>query len=440
MTGAVDGQTEPVPASLAKPTSVWRDHDFVLYWAGQSASQLGTRVTEFALPLVALYQLSASPAEVGVLRAVEFLPYLLLAIPVGLLADRRRRRPMMILADAGRTILLLWIVIAGAIGLLSIPQLLVAALLVGALTVVFDISYLAALPSMISRETLQQGNTALESSRAFATIAGPSLGGLLISAIRASGALVVDAASFVVSAVTLSLLRRSEPPIPPAPPRAIRAELAAGWHQVTRSPLLRPMTVFLTVGAFSQAAFVPALVVFQVDGLRLSPLVIGLVAAIGNVGFLIGALFSRRVGRRLGMGPAICAGAVIWPLGMIVTGLAPGRAPVVLLAAGQVLWGVGVGLFNLQSVSLRQAVTPATLLGRVNSVARFVGWAGVPVGALLGGWASGLAAPGGPRTVLLAAGVATGCAAAVLAFGAVRRIRVMPDPEPEWRERAANSG
>jgi MFS family permease len=412
------------------PDSVWVDREFVRYWAGQTVSQVGSQVTELALPLVALLQLGASSTAVGLLRAVEFVPYLLLTLPVGVLADRRRRRPLMIGADLGRAALLALVPIGVLLDLLSLPLLGAVAVGAGALTVVFDVCYLSVLPGLVGREQIQQANGGLEASRAAAAIAGPGLGGALVSLLRASGAVIVDAASFLVSAACLLTIRRPEPaPEPPSGARGPRA-LLAGWHQVARSPVLRPNTAYMAASNLCGSAFGPVLIVFEVRELRLSGLAIGAVAMLGNVGFLAGTFVTRRLGARIGIGPVICMASAIGATGMMIMALAPRAAAIPVLVAGQAILGAGIALFNLQSLSLRQAITPTGLLGRVNAVVRLVGWGTIPVGAALGGWLGGVI---GLRAVLAACAAGSMLTTAVPLFSAVRHVQRTPEPEPAWR-------
>ena len=418
----------------ASPDSVWRDRDFVRYWAGQTVSQVGSQVTALALPLVALFQLGASSTAVGLLLAVEFVPYLLLTLPVGLLADRRRRRPLMIGADLGRAVLLALVPLGMLLDLLSLPLLGAIALGAGALTVVFDVCYQSVLPGLVKREQIQQANGGLEASRAAASVAGPGLGGALVSLLRASGAVVVDAASFLVSAACLLSIRGPEPaPEPPSGPRGLGA-LLVGWHQVRRSPLLRPNTAYMAASNLCGSAFGPVLIVFEVRELRLQGLAIGAVAMVGNLGFLAGTFVTRRLGVRIGIGPVICLASAIGAAGMMIMALAPRGGAVPVLIAGQVVMGGGIALFNLQSLSLRQAITPAGLLGRVNAVVRLVGWGTIPVGAAIGGWLGGAI---GLRPVLALCAIGSMLSTALPLFSAVRRIDQTPAPEPVW---SADSG
>jgi MFS family permease len=419
---------------MAASASMWRNRDFVRYWVGHTVSQLGSEITELALPLVALLQLGASSSEVGVLRAAQFLPFLLLTLPAGVLVDRVRRRPLMVAADLGRAALLALIPLGVALGLLDLPVLAVVAFGVGALTVVFDVCYVSVLPSLIGREQLQSGNAALESSRAFASIAGPGLGGALVSLFKASGAIVVDAVSFLVSAVSLLAIRRPEPRAAPTTERG-RAALLVGWRQVTRSPLLRPNTFYTASGNLVGSAFGTVLIVFEVRELGLSGLAIGLVSAIGSVGFLVGATASRRLGQRLGIGPVICLGGILTGLGIGVMAAAPRAFPIPVLVAGQLLLG-GIALSNLQTMSLRQAITPDAVLGRVNATVRFLGFGTIPVGAAIGGWLGGTIGFR-PTLALCAAGALLTVGFPL--FSAVRRLHHTPPQEPLWADPAPHT-
>jgi MFS family permease len=408
--------------------SPWRNRDFQRYWFGHTVSQLGSQVTTLALPLVALLQLNASSSQVGLLRASQYVPFLLLTLPVGVLADRVRRRPLMILADLGRAVLLAVIPAVAAIGVLGFPVLVAVAFGVGAFTVVFDVCYGSVLPGLIPREQLQSGNAALESSRAFASIAGPGLGGALVSLFKASGAIVADAASYLVSAASLLAIRRPEPHAASPSQRGF-SSLLVGWRQVARSPLLRPNTFYTAVSNLVGTAFGTVLVVFEVRELGLSGLAIGVVAALGNIGFLVGAAISRRLGGRIGIGRVICLSGFLSAAGMSVMATAPQGVPLPSLVVGQLMLGGGIAMSNLQTMSLRQAITPDAVLGRVNAAVRFVGFGTIPVGGAAGGALAGVI---GFRQVLFLAAVGLVLATLFPLLSAVRRTYETPPVEPLW--------
>lgn len=409
---------------------VWASRDFRWYWFGHTVSQFGSAVTLLALPLVALLQLGASSAQVGLLAAAGFLPYLLFTLPVGVLADRVRRRPLMIAADLARAAALVVVPVGIAGGWLGLAALFAVAFAVGAGNVVFDVCYLSVLPGLVDREELQPANAALEGSRSLAVMAGPGLGGLLVAAFRASGAIVADAVSYLVSAVSLAAVRRSEPVPEPEPdaPRGL-STLLVGGRQVLRSPLLRPQTAYLVVSNLLYGAYDAVLIVFMVRGLGLSGPAVGAALAVGNVGFVVGTLLSRRWGVRFGIGPVLVASSVLEAVGLGVVAAAPRTAALPVLVVGQMLSGFGVALFNLQSVSLRQAVTPPAMLGRVNAAVRFVAFGCVPLGAAAGGWLGGTF---GLRDVLAAVAVLSLVGTAILAFSALRGVRTTPEVERVW--------
>ena len=408
------------------PESVWRERDFVAYWFGQSVSFAGAQVTRIALPLVALLQLGASPAEVGLLTAANYVPYLFFTLPVGVLVDRVRRRPLMIAADLVRAAVLVLVPLGVLGGWLSLPLLVAIAAVAGACAVVFDVAYATLLPDLVGRDQLPAANGVLEASRSAAGVLGPGLGGLLVQTVRASGAILVDAVSYVVSAVSLALIRTPE--TRPERGTGVRGlpALLAGARQVARSPLLRPQTLFLTASGLFAGAYGALLVVFLVRGLSLSGLAIGVTLAISNLGFLAGSLLARRLADRVGIGMVLCGAAALEGAGILVVAAAHGAAVVV---AGQLVVGVAVASFNVHSLSLRQAVSPPELLGRVSAAVRFLGFGSVPVGAAAGGWLGTVA---GLRPTLAGIGVGTVAAGSILLFSAVRRVRTVPPVEPTW--------
>ena len=410
------------------PVIPWRNRDFQRYWFGHTVSQLGSQVTTLALPLVALLQLNATSSQVGLLRASQYLPFLLLTLPVGVLADRVRRRPLMIFADLGPAALLALIPAAAAVGVLGLPMLAAVAFGVGAFTVVFDVCYGSVLPGLIPREQLQSGNAALESSRAFASIAGPGLGGALVSLFKASGAVIADAASYLVSAASLLAIRRREPQAATPSQRGF-GSLLVGWRQVAHSPLLRPNTSYTAVSNLVGTAFGTVLIVFEVRELGLSGFAIGAVSALGNIGFLLGAATSRRLGRRIGIGPVICLSGLLSATGMTVMAAAPRGMPLPSLVAGQLILGSGIAMSNLQTMSLRQAITPDAVLGRVNAAVRFVGFGTIPIGGAAGG---ALAGSIGFRRLLFLAALGLVLATLFPLLSAVRRTHETPPVEPLW--------
>ena len=372
----------------ARFTGLWRHHDFRRLWSAQAASLVGSQVSFLALPLLAALTLNASPLQFGVLAAAGALPALLFGLFAGVWIDRLRRRPLLIAADLGRAALLLAIPLAAALGALRIEYLYAVVFLNGSLTLVFDVAHQSLLPTLVRRDQLTEGNSKLELSRSAAEIGGPGLAGGLVQALTPPFALVVDALSYLLSALLIGQIRAIEPP--PAPDnqcRHLRRELGEGLRVVFGSPLLRPLALgAATIVCFSsllEAVFF----LYLARTLQLAPIVQGVIFAAGNVGFLIGALVAERAARRFGVGPTIAGGVLLVGVGDLAVpaaGIVPLPAAVLLVAA-ECCFGIGLVVFNVNAISLRQALTPDRLQGRVNGSFRFLAQGIVPLGALVGG-------------------------------------------------------
>src|SRR5690348_4995804 len=288
---------------------LWRHPDFLKLWGGQTISQIGSQLTVLALPTVAVLQLHRGAFEVGVLIALQRIPFPLLALIAGVWVDRVRRRPLMIAADVLRALALASIPIAAFANALSLLQLYAVALLMGLASVLFDVAYLAYMPSLVGPADLVEGNTKLEVTYSFAGLAGPGLGGLLIELFGAAKTLSADALSFVVSVVTLAWIRRSETPAQPAADLLTKsrpslvADLREGLELVFSNPLLRNQLVALTLLALGFHLVDPVLYVWAYRDLHLTPAILGLTFTIGGAAGLVGAVMSASAVRLVGLGP-----------------------------------------------------------------------------------------------------------------------------------------
>jgi MFS family permease len=367
--------------------SLWRHADFMRLWSAETISQLGTQVTLLALPLTAILVLDATPFEVGVLTALEVAPFLLVGLPAGVWVDRMRRRPLLIAGDLVRAAALGTIPLAHALGQDSMAHLYGVAFVTGVATVFFDVAYQSYLPSLVDRDRLPEGNAKLEVSRSAGALAGPSLAGALVQLFSAPAAILVDAVSYVGSALFVGSIRRREPPVqrPEGGHPPMRAEISSGLRFVVTHPLLRPIAACTSISNlfFSMASAV--LVLFAVRDLGLSPGKIGLAFGIGNVGFLLGALVADRAGRRLGIGRAIVGSIVLFGVSGFLPPLASETTGFALITVAGGLGGFGTVVYNVNQVSLRQAITPERMLGKMNATMRFVVWGTLPLGAILGG-------------------------------------------------------
>ena len=408
---------------------LWRHRDFVKLWSAETVSQFGTQFTVLALPLAAIDVLHASAFEVAALTTVEFLPFLLVSLPAGVWVDRLPRRPILIAGDASRALLLASIPIVYAVGHLTIWQLYVVAFLTGIATVFFDVAYQSYLPALVERDQLIDGNSKLEISRAAAQLGGPGLAGIIVNALRAPAAIAVDAVSYVGSALFILGIGKVEHAPERVESRRLRTELREGLDYVLTHPFLKNIAACTALFNFFGNLGFAILLVFARRELGLSPLAIGLALTLSNVGPLVAAFNAHRISSRFGVGRTIIGASVIGGPMFLVVPFAPhGNAALTVLVPAFVLGGFSNVIYNVTQVSLRQAITPQRIQGRMNSVMRFIVWGTIPLGALLGGL---LASRIGVKETLIVGGI--GCCLPFLPvlFSPVRGIREMPEPVDE---------
>ena len=409
-------------------TGLWRHPDFVILWTGQTISLVGSQVTFLALPLTAVLVLNATPAQMGFLTAAGALPSLLVGLFAGVWVDRRRRRPILIATDLGRAALLLLIPAAALLGVLRIEYLYAVAFLVGALGLFFEVAHHSFLPSLVGREQLVEGNSKLEISDSVAEIVGPGLAGGLVQLVTAPIAIAVDAISFLISALFLGLIRTPEPtPKPPDEQQNILGEAVDGLSLVSRNALLRAIAGSMSTLHLFNSVLEAVFVLYVTRELGIGPGLLGLIFASGSVGFLIGALLPGWVTRRFGLGSGIIGGLLLVGLSDLLIPLVGGSVVMVVrilvLMAAQFFFGLGLTIFNIGQVSVRQAVTPDHLLGRMNATLSFIAAGSVPLGGLLGG---GLGEMIGLRPTLVLAALGEMLAVLWLILSPIRSLREQP--------------
>ncbi len=413
--------------SLRPRSALWRDQGFVRLWAANGVSQLGTQVTLLALPLAALYVLKASALGVSLLRAFAALPFLLFSLPAGVWVDRLRRRPLMIAADVGRALAMASIPVAFWLGHLTMAQLYLVAGIHGLLSVVFDVSYLSFLPTLVGRRHLAEANATLLGTQSVAQLAGPTLAGGLVAAVGAPVAVLADAVSFLWSGGVVAAIRGREQRPEPTETRA-RTELVEGLRYVFSQPYLRTLTVWISVNNLFTSAIFALLIVYLVRDLHLGATTIGWATALINAGLVAGAFANGWVVRRFGIGPAIAWGGVASSAALLGIPAAPRSFPLPVLVASGVL-ATFVGFFmNVNQLTLRQAITPHRLLGRMNSVTRFMYWGTMPLGSALGGV---VAESAGLRTTIFVASGASVLTMLPILLSPIRRLHELPAPPPE---------
>lgn len=388
------------------PPSLWRDADFRRLWLGQTASQFGAQAGQVILPLVAVVSLDAGPGQLGALRAVEQAPILLLSLFAGAWVDRRRSRTVMVLADGGRALAMATVPAAYLLGVLGLPALLVVALLVGVLSVFFDVAYQASLVRLVERSRLAQGNSTLEGSRSAAQIGGPALGGTLVSLFSAPVATLTGAVFFALSSVSICRIRKREPlPAPTDGTMRIRRQIHEGLHFVVSNPSLRAVGLASALYQFSFAALMTVYLLYLPRGLHMSGTAVGLVLAATGPGAVVGSLLSARLPGRLGYGRVLVSSAVLADGVMLCVPALHGSPAVTLpaLLGVNFLFGTFSQLVNVTMMAVRQAITPLRIQGRVVATINFAGMGLTPLGSLLGGLLAGL---WGLRTSLLLTAIA----------------------------------
>ena len=408
---------------------LWRHPDFLKLWAGETVSEFGSQVTLLAVPTVAILVLHAGPFQVGVLSALEFLAFPTLGLVAGVYADRLRRRPIMIACDIGRLLALGSIPVAFVLDALTLQQLCIVALLTGIFTVFFDVSYQSYLPALVDRPNLLEGNTKLEITRSTAQVAGPAVAGFLIQWIGGAKAVAVDALSFFLSALALASIKKPEPEPQPSTASGTSGfipEMREGIDVVFRNPILwRIAACTATTNLGSNMVFGAVFLVFAYRQLHLSAGVVGVVFALGSVGALAGAFLAGWVARKIGIGPTLGVTIIVGGLALLATPLALLGAPAIILATTGFIEGLTIPVYNISQVSLRQAITPDRVQGRMNATMRTIVWGTIPLGAFIGGILG--TSIGLVQTIVLG-GILSTLAASWIFLGPVIRLREQPTP------------
>ena len=367
---------------------LWRDRRFVTYWSGQTVSQLGDRVSELALPLIAVTTLHASPAEVGVLTAAIWAPNLL-SVVVGAWVDHhRRKKRLLVVANLVQAAAVAVLPAAYGFGVMSMGLLYAVALVLGAGGVLYQTSYPPFFARLVRRDQYLQANSLLSATRSGSFIAGPALGGLLIEAVTAPVAMVVDAVSFVASSLAIFSVRVEEPPVagPQESPRLWRRAVE-GLRFLRRHPYLRATLGCSTVLNFFTFVASAVVILFASRTLELDAGQIGLAFGLGAMGGLVGAVGASRLARRLGPGVAGVVGAVLFcaPLAFIPLASGPDWVKIAVLAAVEFVSSVGVMFYDINVNSIQTAMTPDRMRSRSAGAYATVNYGIRPLGALLGG-------------------------------------------------------
>jgi len=397
------------------------NRDFQKLWAGQTISIFGTLLG--ALPFTAVFVLKASAFEMALLSAAELLPQFMAGLVAGVWVDRLRRRPIMIVADLGRAALLAAVFVAAMLDVLRMEHLYAVAFAMGVLTISFDVAYIAYLPSLVEREELVDANARLAASSSVMEVGSFGVSGWIVQLASAQVAVLADALSFVVSAGSLGAIRRCEPaPAPHADREPAWREIRDGIRVLLGDRVLRAVGMAVVARHFAYGAIGAVILLFATQGLGFGAGIVGIIFAVGGLSSLVGATVAARVTRRLGLGRTMGWGLAASGLVALCLPLAPGAtvAGFVMLVVPQLLGDACDTIFNINEASLRQALVPERLLGRVEATIRFASIGVMLAGALAGGVVGEIL---GLRAALLTGIAGTVAAALILVLSPVRQLR-----------------
>ena len=402
----------------------------------ETVSGFGSYVTTIALQVLVVLTLSGTATDVGLLNASRWLPYLLFGLIVGALVDRRRRKPILVATDLGRGMLLGGIPILWLLGWLSLPVLMVFVALFGVLSLLNDSASQSFLPRLVPQSSLLPANARLDQSAAVAQTSGPLVAGGLVTVLGAPIAVLVDAASYLFSAAAVSRIRTTEPKSSGNDqPLNLRRDIGEGLRWVYRHHTLAPLALTGHGWFLFNSMLVTVFVPFALLGLHLTPFEFGVTLASAGVTGFLGSLFSTRIGLQWGAGRTVIACSALMPIAWAIIALVPVNTAghnrwitIAVVAVGQGLYGLALGLQNANEMGYRQAVTPDSLQSRMNTTIRSVNRAMIVVGAPVGGLlADGL----GYRPTFWIAIAGIVLVAVILAISPFRRARHGDAPPQE---------
>ena len=406
---------------------LWKNHAFVRVWSAASISIFGSLITRFALPVIAILTLHAGPFEVAVVRSIDLLSALLVGFVAGAWVDRLRRRPVLIWADLGRALLLMSIPVSFVLGTLALWQLIAVAAAAAVLTTFFEAADHAYLPTIVERQRLIEANSALAASGSVAEFVGFGIAGALVQLLTGPITILIDVATYLVSAVLLVTVRTPEAPPPLRQDREpVLDEIREGIRLVRGDPLLRPFLGAQMLMSTMWGVFGATWFLFAIQDLEITPVMIGVIAGVGGASSFVGAVIATRATRRWGIGPAAVGAMLLAALGNLFIPLAPAGAPLlaVLFLFGQQLLGdASVTVYDVTETSVKQARVADRELGRVSSTFH-VGSAAAQFSAAIG--AGLLAEVIGLRATAFLAPVGALLAAAILYWSPTRALRDLP--------------
>ncbi|RSS78583.1 MFS transporter [Streptomyces sp. WAC06614] len=368
---------------------LWRNHDFLRLWSGETVAQIGAQVTQLALPLLVLGVPGAGAGEVGLVAGVQLLPALCVTPLAGLLIDLWDRRRILLGANLGRALALTLVPVLYLTDTLSIAALCAVAFVVGACTAVFEVAYIAYLPVVVEQDDLVEANSKLQASYSVSQIGGPGLGGLLTKALGAWFAILANVASYLAAFVLLWSIRHREPAAGgTGADRPRLRDMFTSFALLWRHRVLRVLTFQAGWFNFCEQAILTLFLVYAVKELGMDAGGVGVVLALGALGSLLGATAAKRLGEHLGFGPTLVAAMGVASCAPLLLALTdgPGRPAHVLAVLAFGLYGFGLTIYNVHVVAFRQAVIPLAVIGRATAAYRMLTYGPFPLGAFVGGF------------------------------------------------------
>jgi len=355
--------------------------DFWRFWVGETVSAFGSSFTQFAIPLL-VFKLTGSAIYLAASTALFTVPHLLFGLLIGAWTDRTDRRRLMIATDLLAALAVASVPLAAAAGALSVWWVLAVVFASSTLSIFFEAAQFGAIPSLVERSDLVTANGRIQASFAAASVAGPLVAGALLVVLPVEELLYVDAATFLVSAAALSLIRRPFNPPLERPRTSIREDIVEGLRYVLRHPVLRNISAMMALVNFVSVTALAQLVLLAKERYAASDSQIGILFAAGGAGVFLCSLAAGPLRRRWSFGNVALGSLMLSGLLLVVLAFAPSYWIAVLC------WGLSSGLgvlFNINTGSLRQAIVPGNMLGRIITIAMVLAWSANPLGAMAGG-------------------------------------------------------
>jgi predicted MFS family arabinose efflux permease len=407
---------------------LWRHRDFLKLWTGDTITQFTGQISGLALPIVAVLTLKVTGLQLGILEALGFISFPTLGLFVGVWMDRMRRRPVMIVADLIQVAALGSVPMAFVFGVLGIYQLCVVSLVMGTTTLFFDVAYQSYLPSLVDKEDVVEGNQKLQTSASASGVIGPSIASFMMQAIGAAMSVIADAIGTLAGAFMLLAIRKPEPaPNSTGGQRHFFAEMKEGIKVVTGNKLLWSQAGCTGTWNLGSQMFSVALLLFALRTMGISQGLIGIVFSIGAAGFLVGVLISSEITKRLGLGRAIAL-STAGSFGQLIVLLASPGIAVPVIGLSYFVTSLGIPIYNINQVSLRQIITPNRLQGRMNATMRTIVWGTIPAGSFIGGV---LVTAWGIVPTIVVGALVSGGSVIWIVLGPIFKLSKQPDPVNE---------